>query len=319
MIPANDYLAFLGREYLEDFVRRGGATVKFAVPVDGADLRSFTDGLGDVAVGAGYTFASVDAAVTKAHMVDQLFFAVSRQVDWDAMARTFLRRTLATIAFPVPDELDRFTLEALARHHEYDVGELNKELNKALQQSLFHDYAMAQEFRIAMLRLCQAQLFDDDLSRADHQSVIDWLTGELRHITRLRSAQIFRRIARNNARHMLYSLAHWCTRTGTTGLAVHVDITRCQVARRPVVEERVGVYYSKPAVMDTYEVLRQLVDSTDELSSCCVVVTTAPEFLTDDVRGLGAYTALQMRIWDEVRDRRRDNPYAAMVRLGTAS
>jgi hypothetical protein len=33
------------------------------------------------------------------------------------------------------------------------------------------------------------------------------------------------------------------------------------------------------------------------------------------VRGLPAYSALQLRVADEVRDRRRPNPYAAMVRL----
>ena len=38
--------------------------------------------------------------------------------------------------------------------------------------------------------------------------------------------------------------------------------------------------------------------------------------LTDEVRGLPAYTALQLRVADEVRDRRRINPYSALVRIG---
>ena len=37
--------------------------------------------------------------------------------------------------------------------------------------------------------------------------------------------------------------------------------------------------------------------------------------MTDDNRGLPAYSALQLRIVDEVRDRRRPNPFAALVRL----
>ena len=36
----------------------------------------------------------------------------------------------------------------------------------------------------------------------------------------------------------------------------------------------------------------------------------------DDKRGLPAYTALQLRVADEVRDRRRINPYASLVRIG---
>jgi hypothetical protein len=40
-----------------------------------------------------------------------------------------------------------------------------------------------------------------------------------------------------------------------------------------------------------------------------------PELMTDESRGLPAYTALQLRVADEVRDRRRANPFAALVRL----
>jgi hypothetical protein len=39
------------------------------------------------------------------------------------------------------------------------------------------------------------------------------------------------------------------------------------------------------------------------------------DFVTDETRGLTSYTALQLRVADEVRDRRRVNPFAALVRL----
>ncbi|MEA2535149.1 MAG: system ATP-binding protein BrxC/D, partial [Actinomycetota bacterium] len=42
------------------------------------------------------------------------------------------------------------------------------------------------------------------------------------------------------------------------------------------------------------------------------------EFETDETRGLTSYTALQLRVADEVRDRRRVNPFAALVRLSDA-
>jgi hypothetical protein len=63
-------------------------------------------------------------------------------------------------------------------------------------------------------------------------------------------------------------------------------------------------------------VLLQLIDSTDELEGLFVAVLIPPELITDEARGLPAYTALQLRVADEVRDRRRPNPYAAMVRIG---
>jgi hypothetical protein len=87
------------------------------------------------------------------------------------------------------------------------------------------------------------------------------------------------------------------------------------VERRPPAGLQEGLYYTKMAVLDAYEVLRQLVDATDDLSSTLVVVSAGPEFVADEVRGLVAYTALRLRLADEVRDRRRVNPFASLVRL----
>src|SRR6266508_4028358 len=131
----------------------------------------------------------------------------------------------------------------------------------------------------------------------------------------LKSALIFRRITRHNARHLLFSLAHWLAVNGRAGLLLELDIRRLGHARRPSPEERSGHYYTKAAVLDGYEVLRQLVDNTDELSHCCVVVVAAPEFITDPNRGLDAYQALKLRIFDEVHDRHRDNTYSSLIRL----
>jgi hypothetical protein len=63
-------------------------------------------------------------------------------------------------------------------------------------------------------------------------------------------------------------------------------------------------------------VLRQLIDATDDFEGLFVAVLLPPDLVTDEARGLPAYTALQLRVADEVRDRRRPNPYATLVRLG---
>jgi hypothetical protein len=46
-----------------------------------------------------------------------------------------------------------------------------------------------------------------------------------------------------------------------------------------------------------------------------VIAVLPPQLMTDETRGLPAYSALLLRVADEVRDRRRANPFAAMVRL----
>jgi len=98
------------------------------------------------------------------------------------------------------------------------------------------------------------------------------------------------------------------------GVVLALDVSRYADASRPA-ERGSGLYYSIAAVLDAYEVLRQLIDATDELEYCFIGVLAAPELLSDEQRGLRRYQALYLRVSDEVRDRYRPNPLSALVRL----
>jgi len=316
VIPVDEYAEFLSVEYLDSYIADGGAAVKFVVAGEPDDADRFSRAVRERAHASGFATVRVDAADVRVHMMDQVFFAVAGQVDWDELAAHRVRAAFAAAAHPVADGAVDVSVAAVAAHHSVDAGELTRDVNRQLQHVVFHDYAMSQEFRIAMLRLCQAQLRTGQVTEAEHEAVQAWLRGELRQISLLRSAMIFRRIGRHNARQMLFSLAHWLAVNGRAGLLVEVDVRRFGFARRPQPEERRGLYYTKASLLDGYELLRQLVDNTDELAHCCVVVIAAAEFTTDATRGVDAYQALKLRIYDEVRDRNRDNPYSSLVRLG---
>jgi hypothetical protein len=315
MIGVEDYVSFLAGEYLADYVANGGAAVKFVVPGDEVAASAFTARFTAAAADARYAVASVDAAETRVHLLEQVFFDVARQVDWDRLATSAAARAATSAGYPAPEDGGP-SVERLAAHHGVDPRELKRDLDRALQAQVQRDYAMVAEFRTAMLRLCQAQLRTGQVSDAEHAAVVDWLRGDLRQISALRSALIFRRIGRHNARQLLFSLAHWLAVNDRAGLALVLDIRRLGFARRPSPEERHGHYYTKAALLDTYEVLRQLVDNTDEMSHLVVAVVTSPAFVTDTVRGLDAYQALKLRVFDEVRDAARDNPLSSLVRLG---
>lgn len=314
-LPTNDWLDILRKEYLQDFIMSGGAAVKFAIPLDSVEHQGLADTLRQMAAEEGYLFVAVDAAITRVHMIDRLFHAIARQVAWDDLAYAFLRATLAAGQYRLPDDRNDFSLAPLAELNGLDIGEMRLIINRRLRDRLFRDYAMTQEFRIAMLRLCQAQLDPQEVGTGMTEAVKAWLWGELRLISALRSALIFQKIGRHNGRHMLFSLAHWLHVTGKAGLVMTLDISRCLEARRP--NEPDGLYYSTPAVLDGYEVLRQFIDGTDELQFCLIVVMAPPSFLTEERRGLRAYDALRLRIWDEVHDRQRPNPLSSLIRLST--
>ena len=319
MIPTADYVEFLDAEYLRSYVAHGGAAVKFVVPSDDAEALMLSTGVEAAASVAGYEIVRVDAAEVRIHLMDQVFFAIAQQIDWLGLARRAVNAAFAALAYPT-DEFDTTgdgcTIGTVAARYEVDPLELTRDVNRQLQATVYRDYAMVGEFRTAMLRLCQAQLGSGQVTEAESVAVLDWLGGNLRQMSSLRSALIFRRIGRHNARPMLFSLAHWLTANGQAGLLVVLDVRRLGFSRRPSPSERQGLYYTKAALLDAYELLRQLVDNTDELTKCCVLVMAVPEFIFDPIRGIDAYQALKLRIFDEVRDRRRDNPFSSLVRVG---
>src|SRR5262245_46848246 len=102
-LGVDEYLEFLRKEYLADFIRRGGASVKVAVVGSDQVAERFREGLAAAATAEEYLFATVDAANDRVHLVDQLFFAVARQVDWPALATSAVRAAYDAAAFPVPD------------------------------------------------------------------------------------------------------------------------------------------------------------------------------------------------------------------------
>jgi hypothetical protein len=313
-VALDDWVALVEREYLRDFIPCGGAAVKFAIASPPASSPEVCDALARTAREHGFHFAFVDSATTKIHMIDHLFHAVARGLDWDALTRGFVRGVLAARGFTVPEDSRSLDYPHVAELNHYAESELRRDVRNGLTEKLYRDFAMAQEFRIAMLRLCQAQLDPSEGEQAVAGAIKQWLRGELRRISALKTAYIFQKIARHNARDMFFSLSHWLRLVGTPGMILALDITRYTAGRRPA-EPDGTLYHTTAAAMDAYEVLRQFVDATDELEACLIVVTAPPEFLEDERRGLERYAALKLRVWDEVRDRQRANPLSSLVRL----
>jgi P-loop Domain of unknown function (DUF2791) len=314
VLKVDDYAAFVAREYLDGYLPAGGAAVKVAVVGDGGAADRLESALAAASAQHDGVHVSISADATRVHMIDQVFFAVSRAIDWEGLAAAHVRAAYRDAAFPVPDGA-ALAVGEVARHHDVDSRELYRSVRRLLERGLLANPMVTTEMGRAMLRLAQAQLGAGDIDTGERDAVLTWLHGELRSIAVLRPALIYTRIGRHNARSMLTSAAALLLAVGHGGLVIHIDYGRLAEARRPPAEARLGFYYSKAAVLDAYEVLRQFIDATDELRGVLVLGVIPPELMTDESRGLPAYTALQLRVADEVRDRRRANPFAALVRL----
>jgi hypothetical protein len=312
-MSSGSYADFLGEEYLASYLPAGGGSVKLVVTGDADVADRFERSLQAVADRGHALMVSLSAETTRVHMIDQVFFAVARQIDWDQVAVAIVDTAYDNIA--VPAAPGRLTVAEVAADHDLDPRELYRSVRRALEHILLTDTSLPRELRRALLRLAQAHLGSGDVNSAEALVVQGWLTGERVGLRELRDAMIYSRIGRHNARTLLTSVGRLLQRAGHRGLILHLDLTRLAEARRPPVPERTGIYYSKAAVLDAYELLRQLIDATDDLVGMLVLAVVPPELVSDERRGLPSYAALQLRVADEVRDRRRTNPFASLIRL----
>jgi P-loop Domain of unknown function (DUF2791) len=310
-LGADVWLGSLRSEYLDGFVREGGASIKVAVVPSAETTDVIARRLVIEARERGFVAAGVDAATCKVHLLHNLFHEVARQVDWDALARDFLRCLVlgAGLALPPDGALD---VESLARASEQDVTIVRQDVRLALTKHLMRDRALSRQFRLGALALCKALSEPDELRTELAAYVRLWLRGELPRVGPLRDAFIHQKIDRHAARTMILSTASFVRKAGREGLVVAVDVSRYALPR-PLDDGRNR--YSKAAALDMWETLRQFIDGTDDLSGGLFVFLVGREFVEDDQRGLRGYNALHLRLTDDVRDRRRPNPLAPMVRI----
>lgn len=312
---AQEWLNTVREEYLQRYIRQGGSSVKFVVGDSEQALAHVQTDLAGMAESEGFSMVHVDARYTKVHMADRFFHQLARMVDWDALAFRFVCRLFIENGYQVPKTQQDFSLNGVATLNDRAEPLLRRDLQSWLERAIYRDVQMCQEFRMAMIRLCLAQLDAGEDRPFLTTAVKDWLKGELRQLSTLKEALIFQKIVRHNARHMVASLTRWLRLVGQSGLVLTVDLSRYLVNQRP--QEPDGLYYSASATMDAYEMLRQYIDGIDDIEGLFLVVLAPPEFLTDGRRGLNRYEALKLRIWDEVRDRRHQNPLSALIRLTT--
>ena len=313
-MAAKDWLGVVQQDYLKNFIREGGGAIKFGVFPDHTSLQGCQQDLDGLANKEGYVFVKVDARFTKVHLVERLFHKIAKQIDWDDLAYRFVLRLLEEHGYQIPTSRNEFSLRQVAALNERKEPMLRRDIQTWLEKSIEGDSELCREFRMAMNRLCLAQFDAGDSDRVLAASVKEWLCGDLRLISGVKKALIYQKVARHNARHMLTSLARWLRLTGKGGLILSLDISR-YFAKRQESPTDGSLTFTPSATMDLFELLRQFLDTADEIEGLLMMVLAPEEFLTDSRRGVDRYEALKMRVWDDIRPKHRQNPLASLVRI----
>ena len=191
----HEWISLMDREYLTDYIRQGGGAVKFlAGPVE--QLAELSQEFDTVAEPHGFVRVDLNAAHTRLHRIDHVFFEVARQTDWSGLAQNFMAECFREAGLAAEMTDSGYHFGAIALRNGVDEAEVRTVVRKWLQK-LYEDYSMSQEFRFAMLQLCRAQFAGLENSAAP--SVL-WLKGEPMRISELKNAKIFGKINRHNAR-----------------------------------------------------------------------------------------------------------------------
>ena len=310
-IPIDEWLRFVEGDYLTTFIKDGGAAVKFAITH--ADRRSdLIQALKSRCGARGYMFVELDAAKIRIHMPQDIFFGLSSQIDWRFLARRVILRLLSEKGYRV-DSIEPKTvfnvIDAIAQMNGNDKQYVLTELRPALESEVFKDSNMAKVFRVAMTQLCRCE----EPERYAGQPLLEWLTGDNPKIGNVRPFHIHTGINRTTARYFIESTSYWIRRAGYTGTVIALDNARVTLTRNPRDGSR---YYTRAAVMDHYELLREFIDDVDRLSGTLLTVVADYDFIDDQsARGWRIYSALHTRVMDDVRDENVVNPAAALVRL----
>lgn len=312
------WMGTLGPDYLGEFIKDGGSSVKFAVCMEGAEPGDVSQRVRKQAESEGFLTAHVSAETVKIHLIEKLLGAISDQIPWDDLTTRVLSSFARDKGWQVPS-LDpaRGVVEQLDEVNQLGRQQVSLVLQREFGRGILENRLLAKDFRVAMMWLARERMDTSFAHGIASQQITDWLGGRISAISNMRQYQIFTKVNRANARHLLGSLCTWIRGAGYPGLVVTIDGARLISAAR---SDDGTLNYSIAAVLDAYEVFRQFIDATDELEGFMLVVTMPPDFLGLEVRGrgIGRYPALMGRVYDEVRDKNLANPYSALVRLGTA-
>jgi hypothetical protein len=295
-------------DYLDRYVSYGGSTVKIVL-ADEAGRRKFADLLAERARQMGYIYASVNSAETRVHKLEDLYFAVSRRLDWLSLGRRFLE----TVLFPRFDlPADGLSIEALARKNNQERWMVQRNVDQLMHSRLVRRKGLSGEFRRAIFSIVGSLLSPVSLVTNTTPHVLDWLTGRLNNISLVKPAMLYRRITKTNGRQMLTSLSRWLRDSGIPGLVLTIDISAVTASTR----SNITFNYTRAAALDCFEVIRQFIDSVDLVEGLALWFVADDAFANDQRRGISNYPALEMRLAEDIHDSVRPNPFAPMVRIG---
>lgn len=310
----DDWAEVIGQD-LADFIGAGGAMVRFVVGDTVPDLAHARRSLKMLAEESKLHFFDVNGSHARLHFPNEILAAVAEQIDFRRLMTSFLLEAVIAEGYEVPPGTENFVLHDVANLNDILPKQVHEVINARIKSGIMRDRRLVRDMRYALWAIAR-----EVLRGVPSNSIGDvpkrWLTGQVT-IKELRAYGIVQKANRYNARGLLRSLLTWLPASEWNGSIVLINGLRLALSHNP----RDGkLFYTRAALTDVYEVMREFIDETDDMSHVLLVFAMPGEFLSIDPkgRGMGAYQALQFRV-SNFSDTELPNPLSNMVLLGTGA
>jgi hypothetical protein len=306
----DDWAAVLGED-LAEFVGAGGAMVRFAVGESPRDVAHAKRSLEALASESKLHWFDVDGSQVRLHFPNEILAAVAEQIDFHQLMTAFLLKAVVDEGYEIPEDAQEFVTRDIATMNDIVPNQVHSIINDRIRSGIMRDRRLLRDVRYALWAIAREVLrgVPSDLAGDVPRR---WLSSKVSGIRELRDFGIVQKVTRYNARGLLRSILTWLPGTEWNGSIVFVDAQQLAHAKNL----RDGkVYYTRPALSDVYEVMREFIDETDDMNHTLLVFGMPREFLSVDPRGrgMGAYQALQFRVSNFPAN--MPNPLSNMVLL----
>jgi hypothetical protein len=310
-----DWAEVIGAD-LAEFVGAGGAMVRFVVGDSESEIDRTKHALKTLAADSQLHFFEVDGSLTRLHYPNEILAAIAEQIDFRQLMKSFLLQALIDEGYEVPASAEGLMLRDVAALNDLVPQAVHEVINARIRSGIMRDRRLMRDVRYALWAIAREVAgggsvgFAGDIPKR-------WLGGQVSAIKELRDFGIMQKVNRYNARGILRSVLTWLAASQWNGSIVFVDALRLAEARNPRDEK---VFYTRLALSDVYEVMREFIDETDHMSNVLLIFAMPNEFLSVDPRGrgIGVYQALQFRVTG-FPEATLPNPLSNMVLLNQSA
>lgn len=292
------WLDFLGKFYIDGYIKAGGSKVKLLIGGEGSGKTHYLYFIKHEALKRGYLASYIDASSIRLQHFNNLYTAIVNSVDIEGIIESYKNKVISELGYQ-PQDIPADVKFLDWTDQQGRIKEIVRRDIRIETEQLIGNKKIDSTFAIAIMQLCLDAF--GVVSLADRGGgrdiILSWLKGEATDMRIMRRYHIFSRINKYNSRDMLRSILELGRLVGFGGLVVCIDHLEDLLARDAYTNR---YKYSRIARDDAYESIRQLIDDIDNLEGILFVMASRPELLHDETRGVRSYEALWMRLQNEI-------------------